>query len=337
MRFNIMKVASLNHLIILLALSSLSACKTNEINTRPDTTTVSANSDIVIKLPVRYSVEEFKTVNLVTQFSGDKETQKLIDLIETEVMSIKKFSQYARHFGSRAAEIDEMKREMSGNMGEARIMKIPDYILAVKVNKNKTSQKLSEQKELLLFTVELKYQINREKDNKNIKSGVIKGKAKRYKLYKARWNERLRRNFYDQVKGHGFNGTATKDDEDAFRQASRRAAKTLMNRMGNAFPAGGIVTNWRASGDFHQIVIDSGLNQGVKNNQVMVIYVNDGGIDTPIAAVKVESLAEDKSTLSLIKWKQDPFAKKIIEKLKNSNYQTPRKTNFYAVSLALPE
>jgi hypothetical protein len=33
---------------------------------------------------------------------------------------------------------------------------------------------------------------------------------KRYKVYKAKWNDRLRRNFYHQVKGHGFNGTKVK-------------------------------------------------------------------------------------------------------------------------------
>ena len=296
-----------------------------------------ANS-VDIKLPKRYSVEEFKAINMVTQFDGDKDTKEIIDLLETDVMKIKKFAQYARHFGDRANLRDEMHREDSGADIEAsKVAKKPDYILAVKVNKTKTSQKLSETDEVLQFTVELKYQINREKDNKNVASGVIKGKTKRYKQYAARWNKRLRRNFYDQTKGHGFNGTELKDDEDAFRQASRRASKTLQYRLGNSFPAGGMIGMWREAGGSHQIKIDSGLNQGVMEDQYMVVYTNDSGIDTPVALTKVEALSEEGSVLSLVSWKDDPFSQQIINGLKKSNYKEANTKDFYAVAIAMPD
>jgi len=295
-------------------------------------------SNIEIKLPSRYSVEEFKTINMVTQFEGDPSTEEIIDLLETDVMKIKKFAQYARHFGDKANLRDEMHREDSGADIEAsKVAKKPDYILAVKVNKTKTSQKLTETKEVIQFTVELKYQINREKDNKNIASGVIKGISKRYKIYAASWNDILRRNFYHQTKGHGFNGTEKKDDIDAFRQASRRASKTLMYRIGNSFPAGGMITLWREAAGTHQIKIDSGINQGIMENQYLVVYTSDGGIDTPIALAKVESLSEESAVLSIVRWKDDPFAQKIIKSLKTSNFKDINTKDFYAVSIAMPD
>ena len=315
-------------------------CASNSPKPKINVKTVGASNaqNIKIKLPSRYSVEEFKTLNMVTQFEGDKSTKEIIDLLETDVMKIKKFSQYARHFADKANLRDEMYREDSGADIEAsKIAKKPDYILAVKVDKTKTSQKLSDTKELIQFTVELKYQINREKDNKNIASGVIKGISKRYKFYVPVWNDRLRRNFYHQTKGHGFNGTEKKDDIDAFRQASRRASKTLMYRIGNSFPAGGMITLWREASGVYQIKIDSGINQGIMENQYLVIYTKDSGIDTPIALAKVESLSEENAVLSLVKWKKDPFAQKIISSLKASNYKEINSKDFYAVSIAMPD
>jgi len=291
-----------------------------------------------IKLPQRYSVEEFKTINLVTQFEGDASTKEIIDLLETDIMKVKKFAQYARHFGDKASLRDEMHREDSGaEIGTSMIAKKPDYVLAVKVNKTKTTQKLSDTKELVMFTIEVKYQINRERDKKNISSGVIKSSAKRYKLYSEKWNDRLRRSFYYQSKGHGFNGTEAQDDEDAYRQASRRASTTLTYRVGNSFPAGGMISLWREASGTHQIKIDSGINQGVMDNQYLVIYTQDSGMDTPIALARVESLSEEGAILSLVKWKQDPFAQKIIKSLQASGYKDATVKDFYAVAIAMPD
>jgi hypothetical protein len=297
------------------------------------------SNSIQINLPVRYSVEEFKEIALVTQFTGDKDTADVIDLLETDMMKIKKFTQYSRHMGDIANLRDEMHRIDSGaDIKESKVAKKADYILAVKIDKTKTEQKLNDNKSLILFTTELKYQINSQKDNRNISSGVIKGQAKRYKYYEASWNKRLRKNFYKQVKGHGFNGTEYKADTDAFRQASRRASKIMQYRIGNAFPAGGAVMSWREANGSHQIQLDSGLNQGIMKNQYFVIYTNDSGIDTPIALAKVKSLASDSTVLSLERWNnKDPFSKKIIDDLKLSSYKNATKKDFYAVAISMPD
>ena len=309
------------------------------LNTKAKYHTTKDVSSIEIKLPSRYSVENFKEISMVTQFAGDKDTKDVIDLIETDMMKIKKFHQYARHFADKANLRDEMQREDSGaEITASKIAKKSDYILAVEITKTKTEQKLNDTKSMILFTVELKYQINKEKDNLNITSGVIKGLAKRYKTYEARWNDRLRRNFYHQVGGHGFNGAKEKSDKDAFRQASRRASTTLMYRVGNAFPSGGAITIWREAAGNHQIKIDSGINQGVLNGQYFVIYLSEDGIDTPVALAKVESLSEESTILSLVKWKNnDPFSKKIIDSLKKSAYKDAMKKEFYAVAVAMPD
>jgi hypothetical protein len=324
-----------------IVISLFAGCANNQavINTSANKSIKSvSSSNVKIKLPSRYSVEEFKEIKMVTQFTGDKDTKDVIDLIETDVMGIKKFKQYARHMGDKAALRDEMHRETAGADIEAG--KIPvksDYILAVKIDKTKTEQKLSDTKSLILFSTELKYQINKEKDGQNITSGVIKGQAKRYKTYKAHWNSTLRRNFYKQTGGHGFNGNVKKSDEDAFRQASQRASKILKYRVGNTFPAGGMIMTWREAEGSHQIVLDSGINQGIMDNQYFVIYTNDAGVDTPIALAKVSSVAEEQTTLSLEKWKDnDPFAKKIINSIKKSNYNLGSK-DFFAVAIAMPD
>lgn len=340
------KKNSFKYLAGILTVTLLTGCSnsiSNLTNTskevKPKPKVTKEVSTIKIKLPARYSVENFKEVSMVTQFSGDKSTKDVIDLIETNMMKVKKFTQYARHFGDKASLRDEMHREDTGADIEAsKVAKEADYILAAKVTKTKTEQKLSETKSLILFTTELKYQINQSKDNKNISSGVIKGQAKRYKTYHAQWNKRLRRNFYKQVGGHGFNGTENQGDIDAFRQASQRASKTLMYRVGNSFPTGGAIGIWREAQGVHQIQIDSGIDQGALPNQKFVIYTNDGGVDTPVALAKLESLDTDKSTLSLIQWNEkNPFAKKIINNVKKSNYKYAIENDFYAVALSMPD
>jgi hypothetical protein len=324
-----------------LLISILAGCSAtqNTINTKNVLNTTKDVTKIKIKLPARYSVENFRDVSLVTNFAGDKDTKDIIDLIETDMMSIKKFTQYARHFADKANLRDEMHREDGGaDIKASKVAKESDYILAVNVTKTKTEQKINDTKSVILFTVELKYQINSTKDNTNITSGVIEGLSKRYKLYKAQWDSDLRMNFYDLVGGHGFNGTEAKSDIDAFRQASRRASETLKYRVGNAFPSGGAITLWREASNQHQIKIDAGINQGVMKNQYFIIYASEDEIDTPIALTKVSGLSAESTILTFVRWKKgDVFAQKIIDNLKKSNYKDAMKKEFYAVAVSMPD
>ena len=224
----------------------------------------------------------------------------------------------------------------------------PDYEVVITLTKVKEEQQLSETTKLVFFKLILSYNIVDAKKGigTTIKSDKIVGLSKRHKIYAANWNKVLRRNIWSQIKGHGMPGggfnreeAVARDDSAAFTQATERAAKIFVNRLGNSFPAGGKIVDWEEAGGLHQVVIDSGIEHGILKNQIMVLYKEKkNGAATSFAIAKIGALGEKKSTLRIIKWADDdPFANKIISALKASNYELASEEDFYAVAIAMPD
>lgn len=244
-------------------------------------------------------------------------------------------------------QIEKLQDRLRQKQGEINAVD-PDYKVLITFNNVKEEQKLSEQKTLVYFKVILTYEIidNKKHIGKIIKSDKIHGSSKRYKIHAANWNKVLRRNIWSQIKGHGMpsmgvtrKGAVARDDIAAFTQATERVAKIFVNRLGNSFPAGGKIVDWEEASGQHRVVIDSGLEHGVLKNQIMVLYKQKrNGAVTPFAVAEIVGLPEKKSTLQIIKWKDDdPFANKVISALKVSNYELASNEDCYAVAIAMPD
>ena len=244
-------------------------------------------------------------------------------------------------------QIEKLQNRLRQKQGEINAVD-PDYKVVIQLNNIKEEQKLNKLQTLVLFKVILTYTIkdNKKHSGKIIKSDKIVGLAKRYKIYHVSWDRVLRKYQYDQTGGHGIeNGVLNriqaeeKADKSAFTQASERVAKILVNRLGNSFPAGGKIVDWEEAAGQHEILIDSGIEQGLLKDQIMVLYKEKkSGAATPFGLAEIAGLGEKKTTLRLIKWKDnDAFANKVISALKAYNYKLASKEDFYAVAIAMPD
>jgi hypothetical protein len=110
------------------------------------------------------------------------------------------------------------------------------------------------------------------------------------------------------------------------------AIALLVNRVGNYYPCGGRVINYR-NGRF---AIDRGIKHGFSTRQTVILFVDDDGIVTPIASGEVTPSSE-KGAGRILKWKNELYAAKIKSQMDYVGKEFLKTQKIYAVSAGMPE
>ena len=148
-----------------------------------------------------------------------------------------------------------------------------------------------------------------------------------------RWAEgRAVRSIFRLPSGKIIGGFSQKDESEATKQAAINALKVIANKLGNKLPIGCQVTGIRGS----RFGCDKGYEEGFMGKQMVAIYIDDAGIDLPIAVAEASPGAH-KTSGKIIVWNndQDEYIQDTIRQIKE-NPRFARQHDIYAVSLGMP-
>lgn len=283
-----------------------------------------------IKLPMNYSVNNFRKLRLGVAFEClpglDKKTGEALSIdtnlstrLQTEMAKLKRFTVISDHnnvaeqLAHELADIDPSHQIVEPS--EVR----KDLYLSVKVVV--TREKIDRYADSILI-----YEVECDLNCQDAKTRTVKfaEKAK---------GRSVRRQFYAVTDDVRVGGYSDEDQRQAITQAAMRALAVIANKLGNTFPVGGQIVGVSATGDRMQL--NKGFEDGIGNDQQCVIFVNDGGVDVPLALAEAAP-GDDKSTLAVYKWnKSDADAKPLIREYQDNPKQFLKKNKIYAVGYGL--
>ncbi len=319
--------------ISFLGILALVGCATPEVPLEPTLTTFSREKleDMdEIALPMNYSIENFRKLQLGVAFESvtgiDKKTgepisvsQDLSARLQTEMAKLKRFTIYSAHnrggvmFFEELADVDP-----SASLAQPTKARNIDLVLSARVSVTKERQDRYNDT-LLIYEVECDFNCEDLKTHTVKFAEKAKGRTARKQIL--------------SFSGRKMAGYSDADEEQAITNAAMKALAVIANKLGNTFPVGGQVVGVSSSGDRMQL--DKGFEDGIGHKQQCVIFVNDGGVDIPLALAEATP-GSNKSTLSVYKWnKSDADAKTLIREYQDAPKQFLRRNKIYAVGYGL--
>lgn len=269
-----------------------------------------------IDFPLNYSRTNFRKLLMGVAFESvsgkDLETGKPLliskDLsvrMQTEMAKLKRFTIFSAHnrggvmFFQELADVDEdVKIASASNTREM------DLILSGRVTVTKERQELYKENKII-------YEVECDFSCEDMKTRTVK--------FAEKARGRVERRQLLTISGIKAVGYSEKDEQQAITQAAMQALAKVANKLGNLYPIGGCITGISSTGERMQL--DKGFEDGVGNKQQCVVYVDDGGIDIPLALA--EGMPGPSTTnLRVIRWnKHDDDAEPLIQAL----LATPKK------------
>lgn len=133
----------------------------------------------------------------------------------------------------------------------------------------------------------------------------------------------------------GFDDTMPENEKRRIEHAALKALVEIANRLGNEFPVGGRIVGTTASGE--KLTLDKGELDGIGANQMCVVFVNDGGVDIPIALAAAFPKKTGTSLLEVRRWNDDDTdAKPLVRAFRADPKRFLNENKVYAVGYGMP-
>lgn len=129
----------------------------------------------------------------------------------------------------------------------------------------------------------------------------------------------------------GFNVFNANELQQAYKEAAQKSIQILVTRVMDYYPVGGQVTNYRNG----RLAIDAGIKHGFATKQPVVLFLNDDGLDIPLASADVTP-KQDSGSGSIIHWRKDSEAQEVKAKLEALGKEYLKHNKIYAVSVGTP-
>lgn len=313
-------------------LGLLVGCK-SELALEPTLTTFSRETledmDEIV-LPTNYSVKGFRKLQMGVAFEVvpglDKKTgEELIvsdDLssrLQTEMAKLKRFTIFSAHNRSGVTFFQELTDVGEAAMKEPVDMQELDLVLSGRVTVTKERNDRYNDT-VLIYEVECDFSCE-DLATKTVKfAEKAKGRTARKQLL--------------SFSGRKMAGYSDEDEQQAITQAAMKALAVVANKLGNTFPVGGKITGSTRTGN--RLTLDKGFEDGIGNKQQCVIFVNDGGVDIPVALAEAAPGAQGTSNLTVYRWNDDdPDAEPLIEDFRKNGNSFVKQNDVYAVGYGL--
>lgn len=313
---------------------ALVGCSTPEVKLDPTLTTFSREvlEDMdTIQMPANYSSSNFRKLQMGVAFEAvpgkDAKTgetlmisQDLSTRLQTEMAKLKRFTIFSAHNRGGVTFFQDLGDVEEGvELQEADRTRPIDIVLSGRVTVNK------ERNDRYNDTI-LIYEVECDFSCEDMKTRTVK--------FAEKAKGRTARKQVLSFSGRKMAGYSDKDEQQAITQAAMKALAVVANKLGNTYPVGGKITAIAGSGERMQL--DKGFEDGIGKNQQCVIYVDDGGIDIPLALAEAVP-GTDNSNLQVYRWnKGDPDAKPLIRELLDSPRTFVKNYKVYAVGYGLP-
>lgn len=319
--------------LVSLGLLMVVGCATPELALDPTLKTYSREDledmDEIV-LPMNYSTENFRKLQMGVAFDSiggvDKKTGEPLTIdpnlstrLQTEMAKLKRFTIFSAHNRGGVTFFEELGDvEENVTLAEADNVRDIDIVLSGKLTI--TKERNDRYNDTLII-----YEVECDFSCEDMKTRTVK--------FAEKAKGRTARKVVLSYSGRKMAGFDDADEQQAITQAAMKALAVVANKLGNTYPVGAQVTGISASGD--RMNLSKGFEDGIGNKQQCVIYVDDAGIDVPIALAEAQPGA-DKSTLVVYKWnKRDADAKPLIRELQDAPRQFLKNNKVYAVGYGL--
>ncbi len=309
-------------------------CSTPELKLDPTLTTFSRemleDMDEIV-LPMNYSVDNFRKIQMGVAFEAqdgvDQKTgEKLIvskglsTRLQTEMAKLKRFTIFSAHNRAGKTFFEELSAvDEAVSLKETTKAREIDVILSGTVTVTK------ERNDRYNDTV-LIYEVECDFNCEDLKTRTVK--------FAEKAKGRTARKQVLSYSGRKMAGFSEADEQQAIEQAAMKALAVVANKLGNTFPVGGKITGISSTGE--RMTLDKGYEDGIGKAQQCVIFVDDGGVDVPIALAEAAP-STDTSNLTVYRWNtSDKDAKPLIRELQDAPRQFAKNNKVYAVGYGLP-
>ena len=320
-----------------LGMALLCGCATTEtIDLGPNVTTFSKEELMKaprITLPPGYNTDNFRKIRMNVFFESVTGREKVVDsdgkLVERELAASQNLG--ARLQGA-MAELNRFTVRSDYNRGGALAESIrkgvegvkqdADISLSCKVTATKEKEKRYNDT-LVIYEVDVDYSCEDLKTGDVAFAGHAKGRTARSQFV----------GITGRVTG-GFQDTPD-NERQAIEQAALKAVVEIANRLGNEYPVGGRITGATATGE--KLTLDKGELDGIGANQMCVVFVNDGGVDIPLALADAFPKKTGTSQLEVCRWNdRDGDAKPLVKAFKKDPKGFLNESRVYAVGYGMP-
>lgn len=286
-----------------------------------------------IQLPPGYNTDNFRKIrmNVFVQSIDGKEKVMNADGTHTERPLAASQNLGARLQGA-MAELNRFSVRSDFNRGAALAENIrkgeeatkQDADIALSCMVTATKEKLSRYTDtLVIYEVDIDYSCEDLKTGDVTFSGHAKGRTARSQFVGI--SGRITGGFRDNPE----------NEKQVIEQASLKALVEIANRLGNEYPIGGRITGTTATGE--KLTLDKGELDGIGANQMCVVYVNDGGVDVPIALAAAFPKKTGSSQLEVRRWNdKDTDAKPLLKLFKANPKGFLNENKVYAVGYGMP-
>ena len=294
-----------------------------------------------IALPPNYSTENFRKIQMGVSFQsvngfetvvtkdGPKRramavSPDLSSKLQTEMAKLKRFTIFSAHNRGGVTAFQELQ-DVDGEvtLKEAGDVKDIDIILSGSVTVTKEKQKRYNDI-VVIYEVECNFSCEDLKTRTVKFAETVKGATSRVQMVS-----------YTGRITSGFDDTNPENEKQAIEQAAKHALALIANKLGNTYPVGGAVTGCSPSGD--RMTLNKGFEQGIGADQQCVVYVDDDGVDIPLACAEAAPKADGTSQLTIYRWNDgDRDAKPLLKLYRESPKQFVRDNKLYAVGYGMP-
>jgi len=291
-----------------------------------------------IELPINYDINYFRKVGLAAYTEQIEFTkndlvqptrlneQAINTLLENEISRTKRFTVFSRQTGAidreNAFQLLRGSEDNDLSIAENQRIKNPESVLSVTAIVGYEKKSLHDHNKIT-FSVKV---------TSSIKDPLTFEIKESFPPIFVKSDPKI---YFESVSGKHLGGFNIKDPQqllDAYLEPMSEAIALLVNRVGNYFPCGGRVTNYR-NGRF---AIDRGIRHGFSTRQTVILFVDDDGIITPIASGEVTP-ASEKGAGRIMKWKNELYAAKIKGKMDYGGKGYLKTEAVYAVSAGMPK
>jgi hypothetical protein len=286
-----------------------------------------------IQLPPGYNTDNFRKIrmNVFVQSIDGKEK-----VVNSDGTLVERALAASQNLGARLqgamAELNRFTVRSDFNRGAALVENIrkgeedvkqdADISLSCMVTATKEKEKRYNDT-LVIYEVDVDYSCEDLKTGDVAFSGHAKGRTARSQFV----------GITGRVTG-GFQDTP-ENEKQAIEQAALKALVEIANRLGNEYPAGGRITGTTATGE--KLTLDKGELDGIGVNQMCVVFVNDGGVDIPIALAAAFPKKTGSSQLEVRRWNdKDKDAKPLVKFFKANPKGFLADNKVYAVGYGMP-
>lgn len=306
----------------------------SEISLDPTLTTYSRetleNMD-EIEMPANYSIDNFRKLQMGVAFEvlpgvDTKSGEPLLinpalsKRLEGEMCKLKRFTIFSMHnrggvtFFQEVADVDGQV-----NLREATNIKEIDLILTASVRVTKS--RVDRYNDTILI-----YEVSCDVSCEDLKTRTVK--------FAETARGRTARKVLLSYTGKLRAGFDEADEQQAIEQAATKALASVANKLGNTFPVGGAISGMTASGE--RMTMRAGSEEGIGDKQQCVVFVDDGGVDVPIALAEAAPKNNGTSSLMVYRWAKTADAKPLVRELRENGRAFLRNNRVYAVGYGLP-